>query len=802
MRIFQDVRFALRLLVKRPGFAAVAILTLSLGIGAATSIFTVVEAVLLRPLPFADPSRLVHLTIRGSDGETYPLPDADFLAWRERGDAFSSVAVHESGGEGLALTGDGEPERIWALGVTDRFFATLGVAPLIGRTFQAGDDRPGSPMSIVLTYRFWQRRFHGDPSIVGRSVVLDGTSHTIVGVMPASFAFPDPDLDGWRTLTMRSPQRRGPFYTRGIGRLKPGASLDQARANVSTIADGIKRQYPGPNDWVYSLVPLQEQIVSDVRRILYLLFAAVGFLLLIATANVANLLLARGGSRAREIAVRAAIGAGRGRIAAQLITESLVLGVIAGLAGLLIASWGTKALLAFAPEGIPRLDEVRLNAAVFAFAVGVAAMCGVLFGLAPALRAVRLPLVESLKDGARAGAGAHQRRTQKILVVGEIALALVLSIGAGLMIRSMTALARVNPGFAPTQLVAFQVNLPEIRYDTPQKIAAFYDALQSRLQADPAVRSVAYSTSVPPSLLSMTDNFIAEGQTLPPNQSAPVAPLLFVDDNYFRTLGVPLVAGRVFDEHDIPGQPLVVIINETLAKRYFPGGNAAGKRLKQGGPERPRNPWMTIVGVVGDVKYSGLGAAPEPAFYLSTRQQPWSRLWVLVRTVADPRSVSTSIRAALAPLDRDLPISRLRTIDELMTESVSAPRFRTALVAIFAAVGLVLAGIGIYGVMAYTVSERTRELGLRVALGATTHDVMRVVMSEALALTAAGIGLGVIGALIATRLIASLLFGVTPTDAATFAGVAAVLVSTALLGTYLPARRAARVDPMVALRSE
>jgi len=425
-----------------------------------------------------------------------------------------------------------------------------------------------------------------------------------------------------------------------------------------------------------------------------------------------------------------------------------------------------------------------------------------LFGLAPALRAARLPLVESLKEGARVGAGAHQRRTQKILVVGEIALALILSIGAGLMIRSLAALSRVNPGFAPTQLVTFQVNLPEIRYDTRPKVAAFFDALQSRLQADPAVRSVGYSSSAPPYLLSMTDSFVAEGQTLPPNQSPPVAPLLFVDDNYFRTLGVSLVAGRFFDEHDTPGQPLVVIINETLAKRYFAGSNAIGKRLKQGGPERPRNPWMTIVGVVGDVKYSGLDAAPEPAFYLSTRQQPWNPLFVVVRTAADPRAVSTSIRAALTPLDRDLPISRLRTIGELMAESVSAPRFRTTLVAIFAVVGLVLAAIGIYGVMAYTVSERTRELGVRVALGATTGDVMRVVMSEALALTAAGVGLGVIGALATTRLIVSLLFGVAPTDAVTFVGVAAVLVSTALLGSYVPARRATRVDPMTTLRSE
>jgi predicted permease len=396
MRILQDVRFALRLLVKRPGFAAVAILTLALGIGASTSIFSVVEAVLLRPLPLAEPDRVVQLTIRGGDGETYPLPDADFIAWREQNEAFSSLAIYD-GGEGLALTGEGDAERIIVRNVTDRFFATLGVAPLLGRTFGEGEDRPGAPKSVVLSHAFWQRHFHGDSRVIGRSVLLDGVSHTIVGVMPASFAFPESDLDGWRVLTMQPPPRRGPFYAWGIARLKAGTTLERARANLAVIADGLKRRYPGPNLWTYSLVPLQEQMVGDVRRMLYLLFGAVGFLLLIATANVANLLLARAGSRTREIAVRAAIGAGRARIVAQLVTESVVLGVLSGLAGLLIASWGTRALLAIAPEGIPRLGEVRLNGTVFAFAVGVASLCGVLFGLAPALRVAGLPLVEGLR---------------------------------------------------------------------------------------------------------------------------------------------------------------------------------------------------------------------------------------------------------------------------------------------------------------------------------------------------------------------------------------------------------------------
>jgi predicted permease len=800
MRTIQDVRFALRLLAKRPSFALVSIVTLALGIGAATSIFTVVEAVLLRPLPFAEPSRLVHLHIRGSDGDTYPLPDTDFLAWRDQSDAFSSVAVYDSG-QGLALTGEGESERIIALNVTDRFFATLGVAPLLGRAFEAGEDRPGAPKSIVLSYTFWQRSFHGDPAIVGRTIRLDGTGHTVVGVMPASFAFPDAEFDGWRILTMKPPVRRGPFYTWGIGRLRAGTTIEQGRANLAAVEATIKRQYPGPHGGTYSLVPLREQIVGDVRRILYLLFASVGFLLLIATANVANLLLARAGARAREIAVRTAIGAARARIVRQLLTESLVLGVLGSAAGTLVAAWGTKALLALAPEGIPRLNEVRLNVPVFAFAVGVACLCALAFGLVPALRAARLPIVESLKDGGRGGATGRQRRTQRALVVAEIALAMILCVAAGLTIRTTAALARVNPGFAPAQLITFQLSLAAARYDTPQKIAAFYDELRKRLQASPIVQSVGYTVSLPPDLNSMSDNFVAEGQVLPANQSAPVAPLLFVDDDYFKTLGVPLIAGRFFDERDAFGQPDTVIVNETLAKRYFPGG-AVGRRLKEGGPERPNNPWMAIVGVVGDVKYSGLGAAPEPAFYLSYRQNPQSRRFVVIRTAADPRAALMSIRATTASIDKDLPIARLHTLDELMSTSIAAPRFRATLLTIFAVTGLTLAAIGIYGLMAYTVSERARELSVRVALGATTGDVMMIVLVEAFALAASGVALGIAGALATTRLMAALLFGVAPTDPSTFTSIAGILMATALAGSYLPARRATRVDPMATLRSE
>ena len=801
MRALQDVRFALRLLVNRPGFTAVAILTLALGIGAATSIFSVVEAVLLRPLPFPRPDQLVHVSIRGDEGATFPLPDTDVVAWREQNDAFSSLAVYD-GGQGVALTSDGYAERIIVGNVTDRFFATLGVTALLGRTFVDGEDKPGAAKTIVLGEGFWQRYFHGDPGVIGRAVVLDSVSYTVVGVMPSSFAFPNADLDGWRVLTMQMPPRRGPFYTFGIARLKPDATLERARANLAAVADSVKRRYPGPNLWSYSMVPLQDEMVGDVRRTLYLLLGAVGFLLLIATANVANLLLARAGSRTREIAVRAAIGAGRARIVAQLVTESVVLGLLSALAGLAIAFWGTRALLAVAPVGIPRLGEVGLNATVFAFAVGTAFLCAIFFGLAPALRVAGLPLVDGLKEGGRSGVSVSQRRMQRALVVCEIALALVLSVGAGLMIRSMVALTSVSPGFAPSELVTFRLSLPERRYDTPQKVTALYDALRARLEADPSIRSVGSSTSLPPDLEGMTDSFVAEGQQIAPNQSAPSASFVFADENYFKTLAVPLVAGRFFNEHDVPGGPLVTIVNETLARRYFPDGKAVGKRLKQGGAERPNNPWMEIVGVVGDIKYSGLDAPPVPAYYLADRQQPVLRRFVMVRTAADSRSALNAIRSAVSALDRDLPVSRLYTLDQLMNESVAAPRFRTMLVTLFAMVGLVLAAVGIYGVMAYTVSERTRELGVRVALGATRREVLRVVMTEAAVLAAAGVVLGIAGAAATTRLFGALLFGVTPTDPSTFASVAAILMSVALAGSYVPARRATRVDLIATLRSE
>jgi putative ABC transport system permease protein len=803
LSLVSDVRFGLRFLLKRPGFAFVAVLTLALGIGATTAIFTVVHAILLSPLPFRDADRLAAVRIVATGNEIYPLPDADFVVWRDQNQTADAIAVWNV--DAATLTGDGAAERIGTAFVTDRFFDVLGVRPLLGRVFHEGDDKPAAPKTVVLSEGFWSRRFHRDPNVIGRTLALGGVAHTIVGVMPASFSFPREVVEVWQILTMSTPPRRGPFYTRGLVRLKPNATLEELRANLASVSSSLKRQYPGPDDWKLDAIPLQESLVRGVRPVLYVLLGAVAFLLLIATVNVANLLLARAATREREMALRGALGAAQGRIVRQLVTESLVLAILSGVLGLAIASFGTRALLALAPEGIPRLSEVRMNVPVFAFALAASALCGMAFGLVPALRASRTPLVETLKEGGRSGIGAGQRRMQQTLAVAEIALALILSAGAGLMVRSLAELQRVSPGFNPDRLLTFNLTLPRMRYPETAKVQQFFDDLIARVDALPGVRSTGLAISLPPNLLQVTDNFMVEGQVLPPNQGAPVGPVVMISDAFFRTLGVPILSGRAFDERDKDGAPEVVIINDTLAKKYFAGVDPIGRRFKVGGPERPiapNNPWMTVVGVVGDVKYSGLDAAPEPTYYLPFHQNTWRGQYVVVRASGDPRTLSNAIRGVVASLDKDIPVALMKTMDELMTESVAPPRFRTVLVSLFAVVGVLLAAIGIYGVMSYAVAERTHELGVRIALGADRASVLRLVLGESVTLAAIGIAVGLAGAFAATRLIQGLLFGVTSTDAATFIAISALLATTALVASYVPARRAMRVDPMIALRYE
>jgi putative ABC transport system permease protein len=800
MPIVQDLRYALRLLLKRPGFSTIAILTLALGIAATTSMFSVVEAVLLRPLPFPQPDRLVLVRIAGTEGADFPLPDADFLEWRSANQTADQVAVFQI--ETVNLTGIGEPERLGGATVSDRFFRVLDAAPEVGRVFQEGEDRPGQPRVAIISHSLWTRRFGGRADVIGRGITIAGVPATIVGVMPAGFAFPEASVDIWFLMQVESPRRRGPFYLTGLARLKEGLTIGQLQANLDSITRTLMRRYPAPEDWKLIAKPLHEASVGGVRRVLLVLLGTVGVLLVIATVNVASLLLARAAARDREIAVRGALGAAPRHLIGQLLVESVVLALCSGAVGLVLAIWATHGLLALAPEGLPRITEVRMNARVFLFAFVVAAIAGTLFGLAPALRARTTPLVDALKESGRGGGiSGRQRRIQQALVIAEIALALVLSIGAGLMIRSLSALSQVSPGFEPSHLLTFRIALPQTAYDR-QKTRTFFKTLLQRLEELPGVRGAALTISLPPNLLEMTDNFTVEGQQIPANQSAPVAPLLFVDQNYFRVLGAPLLRGRFFTERDDQDAPSAVIINQTLATRYFGNVDPVGRRLKIGGPERPTNPFITIVGVVGDIKYEGLDAPVNAAVYLPFLQATNTSQFVVVRTSGEPSALTAAVRRVVAGLDPDLPIARFESMEQLMAESLTPPRFRTTLMAVFAGVGLLLAAIGIYGVMAYAVSERTHELGIRLALGATPSDIARLVLVESAALAACGIAVGVAGAFAVTRLLAALLFGVTPTDVATFSAVAAVLAATALLASWMPMRRATKVDPMVALRYE
>ena len=800
-QLFQDLRFAVRSLRRQPGFVAVALATLALGIGTATAMFTVVNGVLIKPLPFHDPAKLTMIRIVGGDGAAspmlFPLPDADFLALRANHPAFERVAVYVS--TTFNLTASGTPEVVRAAAVSGDFFATLGAQPHLGRLFAPADDAPGAAGVAVLSHAYWTRRFGANPSIIGQTIRLDDVSCTIVGVAQPGLQFPRRELGLWRNLTVAPPSRRGPFYLLGLARLQPSATEATARANLGAVVASLKQQY-GPGDWTLEAAPLTEALVGDARTPLYLLFGAVGILLLIAVANVANLLLARATSRQREVAVRAALGAGRARLTRQLLTESALLSLTGGALGILLGLVLTRALLPFGRLIIPRLAEIQIDTRVMLFALGVSLVTALLFGTAPALQASGGDLVEPLRDDQRTSAGHGRRTLQRALVVAEIALALTLSVGAGLLIRSLVRLQHVDTGIESRGVLTFLLSLPEARYKDANASRTFYLRLLEQLETVPGVQRAATAVSLPPDQTMVTDNFTAEGQHYAVGETAPLGTMMVVSDSYFSALGIPLVRGRLFDPRDREGAEGVVIVNRTLADKYYPNGDAVGRRFRTGGPERPKNSWMRVVGVVGDVKYSGLAAPADPAFYLPFRQEPWSGQFVVVRTAVDPSSVIGSVREAVWSIDRELPLDRMRTMDQLLGEASADSRFRAYLLGAFGALGLILAVIGVYGVMAYAVAQRTRELGVRAALGARPADLVRLVVSDAGLLAIAGVALGLAGAWALTGLTRKLLFEVTPRDPATFIVAAAVLAAAALLASWLPARRAGRTDPIGALR--
>ncbi|MEM7350749.1 MAG: ABC transporter permease [Acidobacteriota bacterium] len=801
----QDLRFAARTLVKRPGFAAVAVLTLALGIGANTAIFSIVYGIMLKPLPLPEPQQLVTVwenrEARGGPVDEW-TNGANFLDWRERNRVFESLAVY--GGWNADLSGAGEPERLLGEIVSPEYFRLLGMAPARGRDFQAAEGQPGAEGVVVLSHELWQRRFGADPEIVGRSLTLNDSSFNVIGVLPAGFRSPfSPDARVWRTRTIDpSSDDRGNAYLRVVGRLRSDVGLAEARDDMARVAAEIAEQYPAEyRDVGASIVPLREQIAGPGRPALLALLGTVGFVLLIACANVANLLLGRSAERQREIALRATLGAGRSRLARQLLTESLLLAFVGGGLGILLGVWGQEILRALAPPAAPRLDEVAIDGTVVGFSFGLMLLTGILFGSAPALQASRLELSGALRNSRGSVGSLFRRRLRAALVVGELALALALLVGAGLLVRSFDSLQRVEPGFAPDRVVAFGLQLPQTRYEAPQQIAGFYADLVERLARHPGVESAATISSLPLSGSDSDVTITVEG--LPPAQPGdePAAWYRQITPGYFATLGIRTVQGRSLEAGDRADTAPVVMVNETLARRYFAGADPIGRRLKLGGPDSQR-PWREIVGVVADIHARNLARPPVDEIYLAQAQMPTRQTNVILRLAEGQTGALALVRAEVDGLDANLPVGAPVALDQLVARSVAIPRFTTQMLTAFALLALVLAAVGIYGVMAYSVSQRTREIGIRMALGAERSSVVRLVVGQGLGLTLAGLALGVGTALALGQGLEALLFGISPTDPATFAATAALLIAVGTLACYLPARRAAQVDPVVSLRDE
>jgi predicted permease len=818
-----DARYALRAFTATPGFTLAAVLSLAIGVGANTAIFSVASALLLRPLPYQDAERLAILWNRSPGlGITEDwFSTAQYFDIKNTHQGLEQVAIAIGGN--YNLTGDGEPERIGTIRVSSNLLPMLGVRPLYGRLFEARDDLPGTTGTAVLGHGTWMRRYGGDPGVIGRVLTLNGQPYEIIGVLPASFSLPRetmPTLGGAEQAEIVVPlplpadaariRNREDYNI--LARLKTGVSLEQAQREMDALTARLRQEhpdfYPANGGLTFSIVPLQEYVVGGVRRSLMVLVGAVGFVLLIACANVANLLLSRALARQREVAVRAALGASRARILRQLLTESVLLALAGGALGLLLAAWSLQGIHALGADSVPRLHEITINWRVLLFTLGVSLLSGIVFGLAPAMRLSGLDLHGSLKDASRGASGTSAvwgrgHNLRRVLVVSELALSVMLLIGAGLLVRSFMRLQQVPPGFDPTNVLTLELTMTGRKYAEPQAALETYRLFWQRLGQLPGVRAAGGVSALPLSQMMAWGPITVEGRVPAAGEKFINVDIRVASGDYFEAMQIPLRQGRLFDEHDVRTNPRVVVIDEHMADELWPGQDPLGKRIRTGGFDATANtPWMTVVGVVGRVKQDSLDSDPRMAMYFAHTQTLSRAMNVVVRSEVDAAALTAAVTREIRALDSDLPLYNVRTMEDRVDESLARRRFSMLLLTLFACVALGLAAIGVYGVIAYLVSQGTREVGIRMALGATPREILMLLVRQGLTVAATGVAIGLSGALIVTRFMESLLFGISSKDPLTFAAIAVLLGLTALLASYVPARRAARIDPMVSLRSE
>ncbi|MDB5034528.1 MAG: hypothetical protein JWQ98_1769 [Chlorobi bacterium] len=801
----QDIRFGARTLLKNPGFTAVALLALTLGIGANTAIFSVVNTVLLKSLPYGDPDRLVYLWStppHGAAGQ-FPATALDFREWRQRSRSFTGIAARMQ--QSFNLTANNNPERLMGEYVSERYFNILDVRPVVGRFFLPTESSDGNDHVVVLSEKLWKRRFGADTSLIGQTIRLENEPYTVVGVAPDDHRGV---VEIWAPLVLShlGPDN-GLHRLAVLGRLKPGVTAEQAGGEMAGIAAGLAGEFPVTNrEWGTSVVPMHEMVVKNIKTVLLILLGAVGFVLLIACANVANLLLARVSERGREIAIRTALGAGRGRLIRQLLTESILLALIGGALGVLLALWGTDLISHIDSAGIPRASEIRLDGGVLLFALGISVATGIVFGLLPAFHASRSNLTTPLKDGGRLVAGGRGgKRLRGLLVVSEVALALMLLIGAGLLIRSFITLQEIRTGFDQEGVLTMQIAMPATKYSDSSKQGTFFRTAIERISHIPGVESAAATTAIPLTGGTPQFTFTVAGRPIPQPSDAPTTFIHGVSPDYFRTMRIPVLKGRAFNDHDNESSQAVAVIGETMAQRTWPGEDPIGKRMTLGvpvGAPPEAIPYITIVGVVGDVKGQALIADNQMDFYAPITQFPSLTVGLVIRTTGNPADLAGPIRREIVSIDSDIPLYQVRTMEDVVSGSLAGPRLYMLLLGIFAGVALLLAAIGIYGVIAQAVTQRTHEIGIRMALGARRGDIMRMIVGEGFVTALIGVGVGLGLAFVMTRLLGSLLYGVSATDPLTYICVAFVLVIVALAACYIPARRATRVDPMVALKYE